>query len=350
MRILYHVFIPNTIYAGRSIFKGYENAFKDLGHCFKLVGIDSDLEKEIYNYSPDILFTFLGSISFKFQKLKLIKNIRKKGVKVFVNISYWNSPFKKTRLNESASLSKIPEIVKIIKSGEFGDIYYNVCEQDDLRMDGFYKATGYNYYTILLAADKILNYPEYSNKYKADISYVGTNLPGKRKYFKENIFPLRKKYDVKIYGQDWNYKDKITGIINKAGWYCNLPFLRNIQKPSLNLEEERRIYSSSVISINIHEEYQLKMGGECNERTFKIPLCGGFEICDNVACVKKYFKNGEEIIIANNKKELTEMIEYYYRNPEKRIPTINAGRKRVLRDHTYHNRVNKFIEIYKELK
>lgn len=350
MRILYHVFIPNTIYAGRSIYQGYKNAFNDLGHSFKLVGVDSDLENEINNYCPDILFTFLGTVSFKFINPALIKKIKKRGVKVFVNISSWNSPFNKSRLNESASLSKIPKIAGMINSGEFGDIYYNACEQDDPRMDGFFKSTNLHYYTIPLAADKILNYPQYSGKYNSGISYVGTNLPGKREYFRNNLFPLRNKYNLNIYGQDWSTKDKIVGVINKAGWYFNIPLLKNIQKPFLKLEDERKIYSSSVISINIHEKYQLEMGGECNERTFKIPLCGGFEVCDNVACIKKYFKIGSELIIAKNKKEFLEMVEYYYRNPEKRIPIIEAGRKRVLADHTYHNRAKRLIEIYKEIK
>lgn len=34
MKILYQVLDVNTIYAGRTIFNGYKNAFEDLGHTF----------------------------------------------------------------------------------------------------------------------------------------------------------------------------------------------------------------------------------------------------------------------------------------------------------------------------
>lgn len=346
MRVLYHVFIANTIYAGRTIFNGYKNAFEDLGHTFRLISKNDNLDREVDEFKPDILFTFLGSKSFKFYNIPLFKKIRKRGIKVFVNLSYWNSPFSKLRINESSSLSKNKEVIKIIRSNNFGDVYYNACEQDDLRMEGFTETTGYNFYTIPLAADKLQHFPEYSSNFKADISYIGTNLPGKREFMRKNVFPLQKKYNLRIYGQDWNFKDKITGVIHKTACYLNIPFLNNIQKPMLQISDERKIYSSSIISINVHEDFQRKYGGECNERTFKILACGGFEICDDVACIKKYFKEGKEIIIAEDENDWREKIQYFIRNPDKRLSIIEAGKKRVLKDHTYHNRVEQFIRIY----
>ena len=116
------------------------------------------------------------------------------------------------------------------------------------------------------------------------------------------------------------------------------------------MSDERKIYNSSVISINVHEEYQRKFGGDCNERTFKIPLAGGFEISDDVACLKKYFKEGEEIVIAKDKKDWFEKINYYMKNPEKRNTIIEAGKQRVLKEHTYKNRVEQMIRIYNSIK
>ena len=87
-------------------------------------------------------------------------------------------------------------------------------------------------------------------------------------------------------------------------------------------------------------------GGDCNERTFKIPAAGGFEIVDNVKCISKYFKVGEEIIIAQTKRDWIDKIAYYLRFPELRNNIIKAGRLRVLKNHTYHNRVNNILYIY----
>lgn len=348
MKILYNIPSKKSIYALRTIYNGYKNAFIDLGHSFKeLTAADDDHKLIFERYNPDILITSLSPYHLKFLNLDLIKQYRKKGLKVFVNIPLWNTPH--NSLNENTSLSKNIDYINLIKSGDFGDVYYNICEQDDYRMQGFEKECHIKYHTIPLAADKRLNFYDHDKKYKAEISFIGTNLPHKRQSFKKYLFPLKNNYDLKLYGQDWTLKDKTLGWCQRFGQYFNIKFLESIQKPKLPLDAERKIYSSSVISINIHEDHQKKYGGDCNERTFKVPLCQGFEITDNVKCIKKYFKEGEEIIIAENEKDWFEKIDFYLKNTEKRTQIIEAGRERVLKDHTYNNRVEQIIRIYNSL-
>lgn len=350
MKILYHIPSLDTIYAGRTIYNGYKNAFIDLGHDFRPLTSDDDFRKTLESFQPDIFITSLNGYYLKFIDLDFLKEYKKKGLKVFVNIPFWESPMSKLRINESGSLSTNQEYINLIKSGNFGNVYYNSCEQEDERMNGFEKITGYPYYTIPLAADKKINFPEFSEKFKADISYVGTYLPEKKNFIKERVIPLKEKYSLRLYGQDWTFYDRVRGFIQKIGQYFDIPIIRSLQKPKLKLEDERRIYNSSLISINIHENYQKEFGGECNERTFKIPLCGGLEITDDVECIRKYFKEGEEIVIAKNKDDWFEKIDYYIKNPEKRLAIIEAGRKKVLSCHTYHNRVEQIINIYNSIK
>lgn len=347
--ILYHVPHLNTFYAGRSIYAGYKHAFLDLGYKFKFLTVEDSQEEILEEFSPGILITSLNPYNLKYLNLDLIRKYRKQGLKVFVNIPFWKSPFSKMRVNEAPSLSNNPGYLKLIKLGNYGDIYFNFCEDDDERMDGFKKYTGFKHYTIPLAADKFLHFPDYEKKFISDISFIGTALPGKLNFFKECVFPLNKKYDLKIYGQDWTKKDKMIGWMHKFGQYFNVPFLRLIQKPKLDLEDERKIYSSSIISINIHEDYQKKYGGDCNERTFKIPACGGFEITDNVACIRKYFMDNKEIVIAKDKDDWFDKINYYSKNEKKRKMIIEAGKKKVLEKHTYHNRVEQIIKIYQTI-
>lgn len=57
-----------------------------------------------------------------------------------------------------------------------------------------------------------------------------------------------------------------------------------------------------------------------------------------------------EIVIAKNKKEWFEKIEFYIRNPNKRLSIIEKGRAKVLKFHTYHNRVTQIADIYGKLK
>jgi len=344
--------IPNTysIYAGRTIMNGYKNAILAMGHEFKFMTADE--ENQVFlldNYKPDFIFISLNKYSLKFLDFNALKKAKKTGAIIFVNTPFWDSPISKFRINETTNLKNDIDLNKFIKSG-LGDIYYNMCEQGDLRMKGFEEATGYRCYTIPLAADDTVIYPEYSEKFEADISFIGTNLSDKRQAFNEMLFPLQKKYNLKLYGQDWTLVDKTLGWVQRGGQYFNFPYLKSFRKPKLRLEDERKVYNSSIISINIHEEYQRKFGGDCNERTFKIPLAGGFEITDNVECIKKYFIEGQEIIIAKDKKDWFDKIDYYMKNLDKRDKTIEAGRMRVLRDHTYKNRVAQLINIAEGLR
>lgn len=349
MKILFFVPHLSTVYAGRTIYNAYKNAFIDLGHEFQFLTADDNQEKVYEEFNPDILFTSLNQYVLKFLDLNLIKKQKRKGTKVFVNVPFWTSPFNSTRINETSSLKNNMNWINLIKSHEYGDVYYNSAEGYDQRMNGFEKGTGYTHHTIPLAADKLAIFPEYSDKFKADISYIGTYLPEKREFIKSQVFPLKNKYDLRLYGQDWTLSDRLIGFTSKVGKYFNLPIIQNLQKPKLEIDDERKIYTSSKISINIHEDYQKKLGGDCNERTFKIPLAGGFEITDDVKCIRQYFNEGEEIVIAKNKTDWFEKIDYYIKNPEKKNKIIDAGRKKVLNEHTYHNRVEKLIKIYNTL-
>lgn len=349
LNILYHLPFPSTIYAYRTIYHGFKSAFEDLGLNFRTLTAGDNLEKMLCEFEPDIILSSVHNYYLKYLDMDLFNKARKRGAIAFMLVYPWNSQFDKPRINEGPALKNEREKVKKIQAGLLGDVFYNSIEQGDPRMEGFEKVTGYKHLTLPLAADKIILKPSYDEKFKADISFIGTLLPEKRQYFKEYVFPLRKKHDLKLYGQDWTPYQRLRGWIQRGGQYFNIPYLRNFNKPKLALEDEAKIYNSSLVSINVHEDYQKKFGGDCNERTFKIPLCEGFEITDNVSCIGKYFKDGEEIVIAKNKTDWFDKIEYYIKNPEKRIPIIEAGRKRVLAEHTYHNRVETIIKIYNEI-
>ena len=344
MRILYHNPIPTSVYAGRTIFNGYKNAFTDLGHNFRALEANSNLGTVIDKFKPDIFITSLSPMYLKGLNFNVVKNARSKGLKVFVQIPFWKSVFDKSRINEDKGLSQRPELIKLLNFGDFADYLYNSCEQNDPRMEGLTQALGRNYYTIPLAADAIALKPVLDKKFSADISFVGTLLPGKVEFFNKYVFPLCKKYDLKIYGQDWKTLDKGLGWVQKFGQYFAILPLSNIRKPGLSLQDEASIYLNSKICINVHEDYQKKYGGDCNERTFKIPFSSGFEITDRVACISKYFKEGREIVIADEN-DWFDKIDHYMNNPLERQRITEAGKANVFYSHTYHNRAKMFLEV-----
>ena len=350
MNIAYHMPSLDTIYAQRTIYYGYKNAIEDLGHKFFTFSSRNNLEKFLEENCIDIFLTSSHFYYLKYLNLNTLKKYRNKGMVLFTKIDFWNSPLSSLRINEAKSLKDDARTVQLIKDGLLGDVFFHVVEQSDERMAGFEKETGYKYYTIPLAADKMTMECKFSKDFIADISYIGTYLPSKRKFFKDCVSPLKNKYDLRLYGQDWTLQNRLMGCIQKFGQYYCLPYLSSIQKPKLQLEDEAKIYSSSRICINVHEDYQKNYGGDCNERTFKIPLCGGFEITDDVACIHKYFKDSKEIVIAKNRDDWFEKIDFYMNNPDKKLAIIEAGRERVLKDHTYHKRIEQIIKIYIEVK
>jgi glycosyltransferase involved in cell wall biosynthesis len=349
MKILYHIPHINVVNAQRTIYNGFKNALIDLGYEFYPYTSEDNLELLLDQVQPDI---FMTQTHFYYQKdldFKVLQKYRDTGMKVFAKIDFWNSPIHKSRINEAKSMKDDHFTVKLIKDGLYADYFYHVVEQSDKRMEGFKENTGYDYHTIPLAADKITLQDNVQEHFRSDISFIGTYLAQKRDFFDEYVFPLKNKYDLKLYGQEWTQLDRVLGFTQKVGQYFNIPIVKSIRKPKLKLEDEGHIYASSTISINVHEDYQREFGGDCNERTFKIPFCNGFEITDNVACIHKYFKVGEEIIVAENKQDWFDKIDYYIKNPDKRLEIIAKGKARVEKNHTYHNRVEQIIEIYNKL-
>ncbi|MCP4649293.1 MAG: glycosyltransferase [PVC group bacterium] len=346
MRILYQIPSLESVYAARFIYEGYKDAFLDGGHEFKPYTAQANLGEMLDEFNPHIFISSLCQYSLKFLDLALLKKHRDKGLVFFNQIQPWK---KQNDEYCGEGLESQPYLVNLIKDGLAGDVFFYYLPHDHELMQGFTETTGYPLHTVLLAANKKLFFYEYDQKYQADISYVGSLLKNKKVFIKDHLFPLMKKYKVKVYGSDWNLVNKLQGYMQKVGQYFNIEPLKHVRKIDLPIEDERKVYSSSLISLNIHLDGQRKFGSDFNERTFKIIASGGFEICDNVAVLRKYF-NDQELVVANNTKDWFEKIDFFIKNPDKRIPIIEAGKKKILAEHTYEHRVAQLIDIYNTIK
>jgi spore maturation protein CgeB len=232
----------------------------------------------------------------------------------------------------------------LIKSGLAGDVFWHWFEQDEPLMDGFTQATGKTFSTIHLAADKTLYFPEVDPRFACDVCYVGSYLPLKRPFFRKHVLPLAGRYDLRVFGSDWTLGNRLLGKVQKVGQYFNIDPLKKVRALGLSLGDERKLYSSARISLNVHEE-QVKISNcEVNERTFKILACGGFQLSDNVPLLRRFF-SAQELAIAENTDDWFDKVRFYLDNPEKRAAIAQAGRKKVLQEHTYHNRVRQIVEL-----
>lgn len=344
MRVAYHYPAASTIYAQRTIHRGFMHAFEDLGHSFHTFSPGTRLAEFLDVAQPDI---FISASHFFYRKqldYKLLAQWRDRGMRLITKIDFWNSPLH-GRINEARSFKDDAEALALLRAGLLGDVLFHVVEQDDPRMDGFVDQTGVRFATVPLAADRTLLPVQASPDFAADVAYVGTWLPDKDQFFREALAPLRRDFDVRIYGQDWTRLERLAGLIQRGGQYFNIPGLRSLQKPRLGFRDELTIYRSARVSVNVHESYQREAGGDCNERTFKIPLAGGFEVTDDVSCLRRYFEPDVELVIATSAADWREKVIHFLRHPEERQPIIDAGQRRVLRDHTYHNRADQLLAL-----
>lgn len=344
MRVLYCFPSLESVYAGRFIYEGYRNAFLDLGHEFRAFTSNDDLARLLDEYRPDIFIYSLNAYHLGIVRLEVLKAYRSRGLVVFCQIRAWNETRDIKVESMSSALKHHAHHVSLIRSGLAGDIFWHWFEQDEPLMDGFTQATGRTFETIHLAADKTQYYPDPDPAFACDLCYVGSYLPLKRAFFKRHLLPLKGRYDVRIYGSDWTLGNRLLGKVQKVGQFFNIDPLKKVRSLGLTLADERKLYSTARISLNVHEEQVKASNCEINERTFKIMACGGFQLSDNVRLLRRFFTE-DELVIAESTDDWFDKIRLYLDNPDRRSAIAAAGRDKVLKEHTYHNRVGQITAL-----
>src|SRR5207302_1169071 len=206
-----------------------------------------------------------------------------------------------------------PARIEMLRREDLADLYFG--EREPEQMTRFEEETGKRYHVIPNAANPRMHFPvEPVREYAYDIVYLGANLRKKR-WFAENVIrPLRKAYRVGVFGPGWSLQDTLLRAGSKA---CKLAHIYPVAqvidriRTSIPPEAERQLYSSAKICLNFHERED--DGSQphyiVNQRTFKIPACGGFQLCDSVSAVRKYFREDEVIVASLDRDEWREKIE-----------------------------------------
>jgi len=333
MKVLYYIPHLKTTGADRWIYEGWKYAFEDCGHeFFELTDYD-DFRNKVQAVQPDILFvTNLADMVTRHHKF--LTWVRRRGTKVFLTV-YW--PLR-------------TEEVQIIRQYDVADVYFG--EREPESMAEFEKTTGRRYYLIPNAANKLLHFPTQPvEKYQYDIVYLGAMLPKKKWFFDNVLLPLRKRYKVGIFGPYWTIRDNLLRagqkLCRKVKFKAGSDFFNKL-RIVIPSGEENQLYSSAKICLNFHEREP--DGSQphyiVNQRAFKIPACGGFQICDYVPALRRYFAEDEVVMAGLNAQKWFEKIDYYLTHDAERERIRQNGICRALRDHTYHARVKYCIESF----
>jgi spore maturation protein CgeB len=350
MKILYSIPNPQSVYAARFIYHGLRNAFLDLNHEFRALSSDDDLKAVLRTYRPDIFIYSLNSYHLKFLQLELLDQYRREGLVVFCQVRAWQPlPSVDASGLATGGLKNHRKHRELIANGLAGDVLWHCFEQDEPLMDGFVEGTGHTFETIHLAADRTLYFPEYEERSVCDLAYVGSFLPGKRRFIRQNVLPLGTRYDLRIHGSDWSFGDRLLGHVQRLGQYLDIGPLKGIRELPVSLEQERKLYSSARICLNVHEEHVRRTGSEINERVFKILACAGFQLCDNVRLVRHFFTDAE-LVIADSGSDWRDKVDHYVRHPDERAAIAENGRRSVLAKHTYHHRAEQILGIARRFR
>lgn len=130
------------------------------------------------------------------------------------------------------------------------------------------------------------------------------------------------KYNVKIFGH--------------AIW----PFPQYLG--SISIDQEKTLFASTKIGLNISEPHATALGWECNERPFKYLLSKTFCISDYVEGYRDIFTE-DELVMVKTPQELQDAVDKFLSNAELRQEYIDRGYKAVLKSETYNHRLRDLL-------
>ena len=175
--------------------------------------------------------------------------------------------------------------------------------------------------------------PVDQRKFGSDISFMGAGYPNRRLAFRELV-----NRDFKIWGTEWEGDHVLEPLVQMKG-------------ARVSPEDCVKIFNATTINLNLHSSVQaeeLVTGGDfVNPRTFELAACGAFQLVDNRSLMAEAFDEGE-LASFTSMAELIEKVDYFLEKPQDRQAVADKSRARVLKDHTYQNRMRTLLEFTAE--
>lgn len=209
-----------------------------------------------------------------------------------------------------------------------------------------------------LACDHELYTYNPKREYKQDICFVG-NLEKRRMELLEKVAAYCEEHNKKLVvhtmmqlhvGKEWWHCLKV--ISRRVRYNKKYPHLMKciINEPIVG-KDLVNLYNESRICLNIHVGTDPNLHSGPNPRTFEILGCKAFEIMDKEHLMDFPFKDGEELSVFENEKELINKIDYYLTHDNEREAIAEKGYNRVLEVMTIEKQIKKICDdIEKDIK
>jgi spore maturation protein CgeB len=165
--------------------------------------------------------------------------------------------------------------------------------------------------------------------YGSELSFLGAGYPNRRTAFQRYLG-----HDFKIWGSDWEGDVLLEPLVQRNG-------------ARIEPEEAVKIFNAGKINLNLHSsirsEGEIVEGDFVNPRTFEIACCGGFQLVDRRSLMPELFAE-DELALFSSLKTMQEKVDHYLAHPEERARYARKGRERVLREHSYADRMTTLID------
>lgn len=219
--------------------------------------------------------------------------------------------------------------ISILRHFELFDTVYVYDKESVAKL----KARGIGHASYLpCACDQTTFYPQKLDPsdypgLNCTIGFVATHYPGRAE-----LLSRMKGLDIGLWGGGWWEAAHELRELPDGYWRGH----------RITPADAARVYNLARICPNVHHP-QTQFGG-LNTRTFEIPAAGGFELVDNVPGLEEHFDIGREIVAYCSPANFLELTQYYLSHPAERSAIVERGHARVLRDHTYKQRLETILK------
>jgi spore maturation protein CgeB len=170
-------------------------------------------------------------------------------------------------------------------------------------------------------------------EFGSPLSFLGAGYPNRRKAFLQ----LRDQR-LKIWGTEWEGEPGLAPLVQRRGM-------------RISPEDAVRIFNATDININLHSSIHtdklVSAGDFVNPRTFETAACGAFQLVDQRSLLPELFSD-EEMVVFSSVEELREKIIFFKTRPEERQRFAERARERVLKEHTYAQRMRRLLDFARE--
>jgi spore maturation protein CgeB len=106
-----------------------------------------------------------------------------------------------------------------------------------------------------------------------------------------------------------------------------------------------KVFNGTKVNINLHSwtGEGLDPDGDCvNPRTFELAACGAFQIVDDRTLLSEVFTK-EQVLTFSRPEDLVPLVRQWLSDDMARRQMADAGRQRVLAEHTYDHRMRQLL-------